>query len=537
MKLDSLEQHWNALGEEDPLWAILSDPTKRGRAWDLAEFLATARSEVADLFAELEGRGIKVQHGRALDFGCGVGRLTQELARHFDSCDGVDVAPSMIDGAVRLNQQGDRCRFHYNPAPDLSRFSDQSFDFILSLLVFQHMEPYLMKNYLREFVRVLRVGGIAYFNIPDRYLPGTDLEIGALRASLALAGSLPLPTLKTRQVLALKVEVRNQGEFLWPASARLNVGNHWLAADGEMLVRDDARAPIEQDLASGAADIIELPVVAPDAAGQYLLEVDVVQEHRGWFSEFGSRTLRIPVTVAGEDDATSPGPAGRPGAGAEQILIPRIEMHVLTREETVAVIEEAGGIVLDVIARDRCGPSVPSLDYVVARNRGSASTTGETVPGQDTERPASAAAPLSRVVAEDLWHARARLEDRAELASFRLTSKRSWLGAPSVILRAFLRRALLEVLHRQTEFNRASRTLIRELEGRTQRLQGIVEAQAETLAATEAQLRSLEAAQRGRGLPAQTSEPARPGDASQGDPVAGGESLASPASTQNPSNP
>ncbi len=89
----------------------------------------------------------------------------------------------------------------------------------------------------------------------------------------------------------------------------------------------------------------------------------------------------------------------------------------------------------------------------------------------------------------------------------------------SVILRALLRRALLEVLHRQTEFNRASRTLIRELEARTERLRGIVEVQAEALAATEAQVKSLEAAQCDLLVDAEASEPARAGDTSRDDPA------------------
>ncbi len=134
-------------------------------------------------------------------------------------------------------------------------------------------------------MRALRVGGIAYFNIPDRYLPGTELRsVRSVHRSVALG--LRRSRLKTREVLVLKVEVRNKGEFLWPASARLNVGNHWLGPDSEMLVRDDARAPIEQGLAFAAADTLELPVVAPDVAG-HLLEIDVVQELRGWFAGFG----------------------------------------------------------------------------------------------------------------------------------------------------------------------------------------------------------------------------------------------------------
>jgi ubiquinone/menaquinone biosynthesis C-methylase UbiE len=90
----------------------------------------------------------------------------------------------MIEGAVRLNRQGERCHFHHNSAPDLRLFPDRSFDFVLSLLVFQHMEPALMKGYLREFVRVLDSDGVAYFNIPDRYALGTELAPAAARASI-----------------------------------------------------------------------------------------------------------------------------------------------------------------------------------------------------------------------------------------------------------------------------------------------------------------------------------------------------------------
>ena len=36
---------------------------------------------------------VQVRPGRALDFGCGVGRLTQALAGKFSECDGVDIAP------------------------------------------------------------------------------------------------------------------------------------------------------------------------------------------------------------------------------------------------------------------------------------------------------------------------------------------------------------------------------------------------------------------------------------------------------------
>ena len=42
--------------------------------------LATGVKEIADVFAYLDEGGVSVTRGRALDFGCGAGRLSQALA-------------------------------------------------------------------------------------------------------------------------------------------------------------------------------------------------------------------------------------------------------------------------------------------------------------------------------------------------------------------------------------------------------------------------------------------------------------------------
>lgn len=65
-------------------------------------------------------------------------------------------------------------------------------------------------------------------------------------------------------------------EILWQVSARLLAGNHWLAPDGEMLVQDDGRAAIDVALAPAAQHETELAVRAPDTAGRYELELDLL---------------------------------------------------------------------------------------------------------------------------------------------------------------------------------------------------------------------------------------------------------------------
>nr|MDQ3806490.1 SAM-dependent methyltransferase [Acidobacteriota bacterium] len=88
----------------------------------------------------------------------------------------------------------------------------------------------------------------------------------------------------------------------WPALGRsdngfrLFLGNHWLDAAGRVLVNDDARAALPFDLAPGEEAEIPLVVRAP-AAGEYVLEVDLVQESVSWFGLKGSATLKQKVTV------------------------------------------------------------------------------------------------------------------------------------------------------------------------------------------------------------------------------------------------
>ena len=84
------EQEWDHLASIDPLWAILSDPAKRGGGWETEEFLATGERDVAHLVGVAERSGRPLELGRALDFGCGVGRLTRALAIAEDAALGID---------------------------------------------------------------------------------------------------------------------------------------------------------------------------------------------------------------------------------------------------------------------------------------------------------------------------------------------------------------------------------------------------------------------------------------------------------------
>jgi len=174
MHLTTLKKHWTEFGKQDPLWAILTHGSKKGGKWDIDEFFELGRRDVdAWLGAALAAKP-DLERGKALDFGCGVGRLTQSLAEHFKTVVGVDIAPTMIAEAAKYNRHGDRCTYRVNDRPDLLQFSDGTFDFIFTLIVLQHMAPHYAKGYLKEFLRLLKPGGVVLFQLPEVSLTPED---------------------------------------------------------------------------------------------------------------------------------------------------------------------------------------------------------------------------------------------------------------------------------------------------------------------------------------------------------------------------
>ncbi|MEU4336555.1 class I SAM-dependent methyltransferase [Micromonospora lupini] len=166
MNLNDVRRDWTKLGAEDPLWAVLVQPGKRGGRWDVDEFLATGRADVEETTDWLGQLGLPTRWERVLDFGCGAGRLSQGLAPQADEVVGVDIAPSMLETARQLDRSAGNIRFVLNDAPDLSQFPDGHFDLVYSALVLQHLPRPAIDSYLAEFLRVLRPGGIAVVGLP-----------------------------------------------------------------------------------------------------------------------------------------------------------------------------------------------------------------------------------------------------------------------------------------------------------------------------------------------------------------------------------
>jgi len=368
MRIDELQQNWDACGRLDPMWAILSVPGKANNRWDPQEFFATGLAEANDLFRDLDASGVRIRRGRALEFGCGVGRITQALCQYFEQCCGVDIAPSMIDLATSYNVFGTKCKYYLNHTDDLRVFPDTSFDFIYSRLVLQHMLPCYSKNYIAEFFRVLAPGGVAVFQVPSELrTPETStrtlhppLPPAAFKARIV---PHPVPAaIAAGSWLEVGATVTNLSTSTWPSAdvtpeCPIRLGNHWLNKDSKVLVKDDGRVNVERDLKPMESIELALLVSTPSEPGDYILELDMVQEFVSWFADHNSEPARIPLSLQGGADREP-----------QRKASPKIEMYGVPKPEVLDIIARAGGQVLQVREDAGAGGEWTGFLYIATKN-------------------------------------------------------------------------------------------------------------------------------------------------------------------------
>ncbi len=159
-----MRSDWDQRAREDPHYYVAFGR----RDQDEAEFLATAADVLRELEKELKRfpASQPASSRRALEIGCGPGRLLRPMSRHFGEIHGVDVSPEMIARARERLADLPGVRVHATSGSELSLFPAAHFDFIYSYAVFQHIPSAdVVFSYLREVVRVLKPGGFAHLHI------------------------------------------------------------------------------------------------------------------------------------------------------------------------------------------------------------------------------------------------------------------------------------------------------------------------------------------------------------------------------------
>ncbi len=123
------------------------------------ELLAAATREIVDVF---DAWGLLGPSRRALDIGCGIGRMEVALAGRVGELHAIDVAPRMIEVARRRCEGLANVHLAIATGLDLAAFGDARFDLVFAVDTF----PYLVQSgmplvatHIREAARVLAPGG------------------------------------------------------------------------------------------------------------------------------------------------------------------------------------------------------------------------------------------------------------------------------------------------------------------------------------------------------------------------------------------
>lgn len=172
--VSKVAKDWDELASLDPLFFVLTTRGKQGGQWDVQEFFSTGEQEIARLLSFAESYHRPAAWNKAVDFGCGVGRLTRALSTRFAQCWGVDGSEKMVLLAKQLNNDFANCEFVVNHSDKLPMFPNDTLDMICSEIVLQHLPSRdLIRSYILEFVRILGRDGLLVFQVPS-YIPFQD---------------------------------------------------------------------------------------------------------------------------------------------------------------------------------------------------------------------------------------------------------------------------------------------------------------------------------------------------------------------------
>lgn len=159
---------WVQLGESNPYFGVLSDDRYRGATLEgdvSREFFETGRQHVGLLMETLQRCFGDFGKGLALDFGCGVGRISQALAEEFEQVVGLDVSPGMLAEA-RSNAVSCNIRnLDYCESAGPQSIAIEAFDLVHSFIVLQHIPVAIGEPLIERLIAAVKPDGIGALHL------------------------------------------------------------------------------------------------------------------------------------------------------------------------------------------------------------------------------------------------------------------------------------------------------------------------------------------------------------------------------------
>ena len=123
--------------------------TENLTAANLEAFYASGVHDIAEIVRRLKTLTGQPPGGRALDFGCGTGRLAEAMCAYASEVTGYDISPGML---AQARKRGGRGTY-------VGALPDGPFDWINSFIVFQHIPPARGMALIEDLLARLAPGG------------------------------------------------------------------------------------------------------------------------------------------------------------------------------------------------------------------------------------------------------------------------------------------------------------------------------------------------------------------------------------------
>lgn len=142
---------------------------------------------------------------------------------------------------------------------------------------------------------------------PEAPRTGTPLPDGGFKVEW-ISHDVP-GTLAPGRATTVRITLKNAGTAPWLDRATaspsrdgayaIRIGWRWWdPKDRSRPVLDlNPRTDFTRPIAPGASESIALEISTPTRPGNYVLQVDLVQEFVSWFADKGAKSLEVPVTI------------------------------------------------------------------------------------------------------------------------------------------------------------------------------------------------------------------------------------------------
>ena len=159
---------WTQLGKQSAHWSVLTWPEFLEAEIDESRFFRTGEHDFIVLSRFFERSSLTMPfNDSVLELGCGVGRVTKQLATHFRAVTAVDISEPHLSLATKYMEASglENVRFVQLKRPaDIDEISQVGLFY--SIIVLQHNPPPVAFDLLRRCLLRVRPGGFSFFQIP-----------------------------------------------------------------------------------------------------------------------------------------------------------------------------------------------------------------------------------------------------------------------------------------------------------------------------------------------------------------------------------